>query len=242
MEKLSPETAEKIKNFDENYKRVLFNMEEAARKSGRSMKDIRLLAATKTVPAEVINHAIDSGLTLIGENRVQEYLSKKDVLHGCEFHFIGRLQTNKVKYLIGSTAMIQSVDTVKLAGEIGRISAKRDVCTDILLEVNIGREESKAGFMPEEVLERAHEISEIGGVRLRGIMAIPPADPGDSRLLREYFRKINKLFVDMQAEKLDNSIIDTASYGMSADYADAISEGATMVRVGSALFGSRLYF
>ncbi len=241
-EKLSPEIQAKIESFNENYKRVLDNIQAAAARAGRDIEDIRLLAATKTVPAAVINHAIDSGLRLIGENRVQEYLSKKDELHDCEFQFIGRLQTNKVKYLIGSAAMIQSVDSLKLAKEIGRLSVKSGMKTDILLEVNIGKEESKAGFLPEEVMEKSHEIAEIGGIRLRGIMAIPPADVSSDGKMREYFRKIHKLFVDMQAEKLDNSNIDTASYGMSADYAEAIEEGSTMVRVGSALFGERLYF
>ncbi len=241
--KLSPEEIEaKKRDFDENYKRVLYNISEAAVKSGRSAGDIRLLAATKTVDVAVINHAIGSGIKLIGENRVQEYLSKKEELLSCEFHFIGRLQTNKVKYLIGNAAMIQSVDSVRLAQEIGRLSVKSGLCTDILLEVNIGKEESKAGFMPEEIPEKAHEISEIAGIRLRGIMAIPPVSEDGGESNREYFRKINKLFVDMQAQKLDNSNIDTMSVGMSDDYAEAIMEGSNMVRIGSALFGKRIYF
>lgn len=242
-EKLSHEEIEaKKRAFDENYKEVLYNIGEAAVKSGRKVEDIRLLAATKTVDVSVINHAIESGIKLIGENRVQEYLSKKDELLPCEFHFIGRLQTNKVKYLIGNAAMIQSVDTIKLAQEIGRLSVKNNTSTDILLEVNIGKEESKAGFMPEEIMEKYHEISEIAGIRLRGIMAIPPVCEEGGEKNREYFRKIHKLFVDMQAQKLDNSIIDTMSVGMSDDYAEAILEGSNMVRIGSALFGKRIYF
>ena len=138
--------------------------------------------------------------------------------------------------------MIQSVDTIKLAQEIGRLSVKNNTNTDILLEVNIGKEESKAGFMPEEIMEKSHEISEIEGIRLRGIMAIPPVCEDGGEKNREYFRKIHKLFVDMQAQKLDNSIIDTMSVGMSDDYAEAILEGSNMVRIGSALFGKRIYF
>ncbi|HIZ16079.1 MAG TPA: YggS family pyridoxal phosphate-dependent enzyme [Firmicutes bacterium] len=242
-EKLSHEEIEaKKRTFDENYKKVLYNIGDAAVKSGRRIEDIRLLAATKTVDVSVINHAIESGIKLIGENRVQEYLSKKDELLPCEFHFIGRLQTNKVKYLIGNAVMIQSVDTIKLAQEIGRLSVKNNTNTDILLEVNIGKEESKAGFMPEEIMEKSHEISEIEGIRLRGIMAIPPVCEDGGEKNREYFRKIHKLFVDMQAQKLDNSIIDTMSVGMSDDYAEAILEGSNMVRIGSALFGKRIYF
>lgn len=242
-EKLSHEEIEaKKRTFDENYKKVLYNIGDAAVKSGRRIEDIRLLAATKTVDVSVINHAIESGIKLIGENRVQEYLSKKDELLPCEFHFIGRLQTNKVKYLIGNAVMIQSVDTIKLAQEIGRLSVKNNTNTDILLEVNIGKEESKAGFMPEEIMEKSHEISEIEGIRLRGIMAIPPVCEDAGEKNREYFRKIHKLFVDMQAQKLDNSIIDTMSVGMSDDYAEAILEGSNMVRIGSALFGKRIYF
>ena len=242
-EKLSHEEIEaKKRTFDENYKKVLYNIGDAAVKSGRRIEDIRLLAATKTVDVSVINHAIESGIKLIGENRVQEYLSKKDELLPCEFHFIGRLQTNKVKYLIGNAVMIQSVDTIKLAQEIGRLSVKNNTNTDILLEVNIGKEESKAGFMPEEIMEKSHKISEIEGIRLRGIMAIPPVCEDGGEKNREYFRKIHKLFVDMQAQKLDNSIIDTMSVGMSDDYAEAILEGSNMVRIGSALFGKRIYF
>ena len=243
MERLSHEEIEsKKRTFDENYKKVLYNVEKAAAKSGRSADDIRILAATKTVDASIINYAIEKGIKLIGENRVQEYLSKKDELLPCEFHLIGRLQTNKVKYLIGDAAMIQSVDSVKLAQEIGRLSIKNNTYTDILLEVNIGKEESKAGFMPEELPEKSHEISEIAGIRLRGIMAIPPVCEADGDSNREYFRKIHKLFVDMQAQKLDNSIIDTMSAGMSDDYIEAIIEGSNMVRIGSALFGKRIYF
>ena len=226
--------------FNENYAEIKENIRKAAMMSGRSEKDIILLAATKTVDAQVINHAINSGIEYIGENRVQEFLSKKDALNPCHRHFIGHLQTNKVKDIIGEVELIHSVDSLRLAREISKQAVKINKTMEILLEVNIGNEESKSGFTPEEVLSAAEEISKLPRIIIRGLMAIPPIvtdDEGNDK----YFIKMNKLFIDIRAKKIDNSNIDILSMGMSDDYAAAIEHGANLVRIGTALFGRRNY-
>ena len=166
---------ERFALFDENYPRILEEIAAAAERSGRRPEEITLLAATKTVPLEVINHAINKGLSCMGENRVQELLEKYDGLHKdrCDVQFIGQLQTNKVKYLIGKVSCIQSVGSVKLAREISRLCVKENTSMDVLVEVNIGREESKGGVLPEVLLECVDEIRELPGIHVRGL-AIPP--------------------------------------------------------------------
>ena len=201
-----------------------------------------MLAATKTVPLEVINHAIDKGLSCMGENRVQELLEKYDGLHKdrCDVQFIGQLQTNKVKYLIGKVSCIQSVGSVKLAREISRLCVKENTSMDVLVEVNIGREESKGGVLPEALLECVDEIRELPGIHVRGLMAIPPICENSAELCG-YFSAVRQSYVDIAAKKLDNVRMDCLSMGMSSDFAEAIACGATMVRVGSSLFGKREY-
>lgn len=232
--------AERFLAFDENYRRILEQIGEAAVKSGRRPEDITLLAATKTVPIEVINHALEQGLSCIGENRVQEFLDKYEPLNKerCDCQFIGRLQTNKVKYLIGKVSCIQSVDSVRLAQEIARQSSKAGVTTEILVEVNIGREESKGGIFPEALLPFLEEIQSLHGIHVNGLMAIPPVCVNKAEL-REYFSSMAQYYVDIKAKKLDNVSMNCLSMGMSSDFADAIECGATMVRVGSSLFGAR---
>lgn len=226
--------------FDENYKRVLERMSEAAIRSGRDPKAITLLAATKTVDVETINHAIQSGIRVIGENRVQELLAKYDQLMPVHRHLIGHLQTNKVRDVIARAELIHSVDSLHLARELQKQAERMDVFSEILLEVNIGGEESKSGFSPEEVKDAVYEIAALPRVRVRGLMAIPPVCE-HSEENRKYFAKMNKLFLDIGTEKIDNSSMDILSMGMSDDYDVAISEGATLVRVGTALFGKRNY-
>lgn len=235
MEKLS------AKEFDENYKRVKEKIEIAAAASNRNLSEITLLAATKTVDIDTINYAIDSGITHIGENRVQELLSKIDGLNPVHKHLIGHLQTNKVKDVIDKVELIHSVDSVKLAAEIQKQAQKNGLHCDILLEVNIGNEESKSGFSADELYEAIYQIAEFSRVHIRGLMAIPPICE-KSEENRKYFSKLNNMFLDIASKKIDNSNMEILSMGMSDDFDVAVSEGSTLVRVGTALFGKRNYF
>lgn len=242
MERLSNDLLERKKSeLEENFKIIRDRINEAACKASRDPKDIKLLAATKTVEPEIINHATALGIDLIGENRVQELISKYDYINkeAVDIHFIGHLQTNKVNKIVDKVSMIQSVDSVKIAREIGKIATAINKEQDILLEVNIGKEPNKSGIFPENLLDLAYEISSIKGVRIRGLMTIPPICINNKEEIRSYFARTNKLFVDIKSKKLDNSSIDVLSMGMSNDYYSAILEGASMVRIGSALFGSR---
>ena len=243
MEKLSDEERERrFADVAENLKVIRENMAEAAVKSGRRPEDITLLAATKTVPVEVINRSIELGVDHIGENRVQELAAKYDgyLLSRCRLHFIGHLQANKVKYLIGKVAMIESVDSVKLVREISRLSVRDGMTTDILLEVNIGREPNKSGVLPEKLPELLEEASSMPAVKVRGLMAIPPAGAPETETMN-YFAQMNKYFIDTKSKKMDNVTMDYLSMGMSADYPLAIRSGANLVRVGTALYGPRNY-
>ena len=226
--------------FDENYKKIKENIEAAANKAGKATDSITLLAATKTVDVDTINYAISKGIKYIGENKVQEFCSKYDMYSPVHKHFIGHLQTNKVKDIVGKVELIHSVHSIKLAKEISKVSEKKNTVTDVLLEVNIGQEESKSGFSPEEVINAVYEISELGNICVKGLMAIPPiCETAENN--RKYFIKMNNLFIDIRSKNIDNSSMDILSMGMSDDYAVAISEGANMVRIGTALFGRRNY-
>ena len=228
-------------DFDLNYRIIEENIEKAAKKSGRERKDIILLAATKTVAPELINHAIASGINYIGENRVQEFLSKEnDLSTDAHRHFIGHLQSNKAKDIVGKVEMIESVHSVKLAKLIGKLSEEKGIVTDILLEVNIGREENKSGFLKEELDAAIAEISKISGIRLRGLMTIPPVCEKNSDAI-PFFEEMYKLFIDNRDKKIDNVSMEYLSMGMSSDYAEAIKCGSNLVRVGTSLFGKRNY-
>lgn len=229
-----------ISAFDKNYKIITENISRAAEKSGRSSNDIILLAATKTVDVDVINYAIESGINFIGENRVQEFLSKNERYMPVHKHFIGHLQTNKVKDIIDKVELIHSVDSYRLAQEISKQAVKHNLVVDILLEINIGNEESKSGFCYDEALTAVQKIAGFEGIRIRGLMAIPPICQ-NSEENRQYFSKMKKLFIDIGTKKMDNSSMDILSMGMSDDYEVAIEEGANMVRLGTALFGRRNY-
>lgn len=233
---------ERIAAFDENYPRVLEQIARAAEKAGRKPEEVTLLAATKTVPVEVINHAIGRGLSCVGENRVQELLDKYDALDRahCDLQFIGQLQTNKVKYLLGKVSCIQSVGSVKLAREISRLCQREGLEMKVLVEVNIGREESKGGVLPEALLECIDEIRTFPGLRVEGLMAIPPICEDRAQLCR-YFSALRQYYVDIEGKSMDNVSMNCLSMGMSSDFPEAIACGATMVRVGSSLFGRRVY-
>lgn len=239
---LEKEIEEKKRNLKENYREIRENIAAAAKVSGRKPEDITLLAATKTVPVEVINYGISLGIDYLGENKVQEFLSKYDDYdkQRCHLQFIGHLQTNKVKQIVGKVELIQSVDSVKLAQEIAKCSQKLGIVTDVLVEVNIGEEENKSGVAPQETIALLSEISQIKGILVKGLMAIPPIC-GKNTEIRRYFAAMRKLFVDIKDENIDNITMDILSMGMSSDYVEAIEEGATMVRVGSSLFGARSY-
>ena len=228
-------------NFDTNFSIIEENITKAAQASGRKREDIILLAATKTVSPQLINHAINSGIKYIGENRVQEFLSKEDsLLPTAHRHFIGHLQSNKAKDIVGRVEMIQSVHSVKLASLIGKLSAEKGIVTDILLEVNIGKEQNKSGFLKEELSSAIEQISKIEGIKLRGLMTIPPVCEKISDSI-PYFEEMYKLFIDNKGKKLDNVSMEYLSMGMSSDYAEAIKCGSNIVRIGTSLFGARNY-
>lgn len=232
--------AERCRDFDENFSRIRERMEKAALSCGRNPEDVTLLAAVKTVPVELINYALKKGLRVIGENRVQEFLEKYDRLlkDQCECQFIGRLQSNKVKYLIGKVTCIQSVDSLKLAKEISRLSSNAGEVTQALVEVNIGREENKGGILPEALEEFLREAGGLPGIQFKGLMAIPPVCEDQGELCR-YFSAMFQYYVDMREKKIDNVSMECLSMGMSSDFEEAIRCGATMVRIGSSLFGKR---
>ncbi len=234
---------QRLKSVEENYKRILNNVKETAVKSGRNENDVRLMCVTKTVEAPYINKVLECGADLIGENRVQEFLGKKDdlKLDGVEKHLIGNLQTNKVRQIVGQVDMIESVSSVKLAKEISKVSQKLNVTTDCLVEVNIGKEESKSGVYIEELEETLVQIAEMPGICIKGLMTIPPVCENESRA-RKFFERMHQSFIDIRDKKLDNVSMQILSMGMSGDYEAAIAEGSSIVRVGSAIFGARKYF
>ncbi|MCI6254379.1 YggS family pyridoxal phosphate-dependent enzyme [Eubacterium coprostanoligenes] len=233
---------ERVKSCIDNYKRIKNDVMETAVKAGRSENDVRLMCVTKTVEPEYINPVLDLGADLIGENRVQEYCSKLDTLHldGVEKHIIGHLQTNKVKYIAGKVDMIESVDSIKLAKEINKEFKKADAIANVLVEVNIGKEESKSGCNIEELEELLCQIAEFDNIKIKGLMTIPPIC--DEAEARKYFAKMHDKFVELQEKSISGVDMQILSMGMSADYEAAILEGSNIVRVGSAIFGARKYF
>ena len=235
-------TARSFTDVEYNYQLINERIAEAAQKIGKAREDITFLAATKTVDAATINHAISLGLDHIGENRVQELLAKYEEydLENCSLQFIGHLQSNKVRQIVGKVDLIQSVDSFKLAKEISAQSLKRNVHTDLLVEVNIGREENKSGVFEENLEELLCQIAELDGISVQGLMTIPKICDNKQKI-SHYFNKMHRLFIDISQKKLDNINMHILSMGMSDDYYEAILEGATMVRIGSALFGARNY-
>ena len=226
----------------ENIAAIREKMNAAAIAAGRDPKEILLCAATKMNDAEAVRQAIAGGVDCCGENRVQELVQKgrENAYEGAPVHFIGVLQTNKVKQVVGHVDLIQSVDRVRLLEAIQAEAAKQGIVQDILLEVNVGNEESKSGFDACEVLPLLEHISDFPNIRVKGLMAIPPIsqNSGDNR---KFFQKMLLLSVDITAKKYDNVSVDCLSMGMSDDYEDAIACGSTMIRVGTAIFGARDY-
>lgn len=233
---------ERFSAIEDNLKYLNADIAEAAIRSGRAPQDVSLMAVTKTVESRFINHAIGCGINLIGENKVQELLLKEPELNlcNCKAHLIGHLQSNKVKKIVGHVDTVQSVDSVAIAKEIGKRSLEAGVITKILLEVNAGSEDSKFGFSFDELYERACEIAGIEGISIDGLMCVAPICENESEI-RSIFSNMHRMFIDIGAKKMDNINMNVLSMGMSGDYKYAILEGANLVRVGSAIFGARIY-
>lgn len=226
----------------QNVREIAAQVTAAAEKAGRNPQEIRIMAVTKTVDPMYVNQAIEQGITLLGENKAQELCAKYDRYRkdGVEIHFIGHLQTNKVRQIVDKVCMVESVDSVKLATEIDKQCAAIDKVMDILLEVNIGREENKTGIFPENLIEVLEEVSKLQHIRIRGLMTIPPVCENKEQV-SQYFSQMEQLFIDIKQKKYDNISMEILSMGMSGDYPLAIEHGSTIVRIGTAMFGQRNY-
>ncbi|MCR5684284.1 MAG: YggS family pyridoxal phosphate-dependent enzyme [Lachnospiraceae bacterium] len=224
-----------------NIDNIEARIQAACKRAGRDRSEVTLIAVSKTNPLEAVHTANDCGLKVFGENRVQEMCLKMDETdRELEWHLIGHLQTNKVKYIIGRTAMIHSVDSLKLAQEIEKESAAKGVITPVLIEMNVAEEESKFGVIGDAVYELVREISELKHVSLKGLMTVAPytEDPESNR---KYFRKLKDLSVDINSKNIDNVNMSVLSMGMTGDFEVAVEEGATHIRVGTGIFGARNY-
>lgn len=226
----------------ENVAAIRAAMESAARDAGRDPKEIKLCAATKMNDAAAVRQAIAAGVDVCGENRVQELTQKlgEKAYVGAPVHFIGHLQTNKVRQVVGKVDLIQSVGSLHLLEAVNKEAVRQNLRQDILLEVNIGEEAAKTGFAASEILPLIDKIDSFSNICVRGLMAIPPIseNPGDNS---KFFLKMREIYVDIRAKKKDNVQVDCLSMGMSGDYLDAIRCGSTMVRIGTAIFGERHY-
>ena len=224
-----------------NLQSVEENIKKACEKAGRKREDVTLIAVSKTKPVEMLQEIYDQNIRNFGENKVQEMCDKMEVLpKDIKWHMIGHLQTNKIKYIIGKTELIHSVDSLHLAQEISKQAVKHDVQTDILIEINIANEQTKFGIDAGDTIQLVREIAALPNIHIKGLMTIAPfvENPEDNRL---YFRRIHQLSVDITKENIDNVNMDILSMGMTGDYMVAIEEGATMVRVGTGIFGKRNY-
>ena len=232
---------ENICNIKENVERIRFEINETCVKMGRNPDEVMLMGVSKTKTTQDVEAAIKAGITLFGENRVQELVQKSEMFqkYNVPCHIIGNLQTNKVKYLPPLTDCIQSVDSLKLAQEIDKQYLKNNKVAEVLVEINIGDEDSKGGIQLDTAYEFIHEISEFKGLKVKGLMCVPPICEDES--VRRYFAQMYQLFVDIQSKKVDNVNMDILSMGMSDDYKYAIMEGSNLVRVGSKIFGRRNY-
>ncbi len=220
---------------------VSAKIEAACKRAGRDPKEVTLIAVSKTMPVEAIRDAMACGMVDFGENRPQELRDKQsEITEPLCWHMIGALQTNKLKYVIGKTTLIHSVDSVHLAEAIEEMSAKKDLVTEVLLEINIAGEESKHGIMPEELEGFVREMTRFSHIKVRGLMTVAPyTEVAEEN--RVYFRKMKQLMVDINSKNIDNVYMDMLSMGMTGDYEIAVEEGATLVRVGTGIFGHRVY-
>ncbi len=235
-------TEEETRTIKSNIAAIRSRIENAAVKAGRNPEDITLLAATKMNSAERVQAAIHCGIRCCGENKVQELLDKyeQNAYEGADLQFIGTLQTNKVKYLIGKVSLIQSVGSTHLGKAIAREASKKNTVQDILIEVNIGLEEAKSGLLPQELFSCVEELSALSSLRIRGLMAIPPIADTDTGN-RAYFQQMKQLYEELKSRDYPNVKADTLSMGMTDDFEEAIACGSTMIRLGTAIFGKRNY-
>lgn len=225
----------------ENLAQVQKNIEESCREINRDPGEVTLIAVSKTKPVEMLKEAYDAGTRVFGENKVQEIVDKYDQMPSdVKWHMIGHLQRNKVKYIVDKVAMIHSVDSFRLAETIEKEAAKKDVVVPILIEVNVAQEESKFGLKPEEVLPFIEEIADFSHIQIKGLMTIAPYVE-NAEENRGIFRELKKLSVDIAAKNINNVTMSVLSMGMTGDYMVAVQEGATMVRVGTGIFGARNY-
>ncbi len=226
----------------QNVQKIAQDVREAALQAGRDPSEVQVMAVTKTVDPVLVNAAIGAGITLLGENKAQELCAKYDSYHkdGVQIHFIGHLQTNKVRQIVDKVSMVESVDSVKLAREIDRHCAAIGKVMDVLLEVNIGREENKTGVFPELLPALLEEAGKLEHIRVRGLMTIPPVCETEEEVL-QYFSQMRQLFIDIKQKKYDNISMEILSMGMSADYLAAVRCGSNIVRIGTAMFGQRNY-
>ena len=227
--------------ISENLEYVRRNIEEACRRVGRRPEEVTLITVSKTHPVPVLKEAYEAGARDFGENKVQEFVDKLPQLpEDIKWHMIGHLQRNKVKYIIGRTTLIHSVDSLRLAEEINTEAVKKGITADILIEVNVAEEESKFGVTVRELPMLIEEIAKLLGVRIKGLMTIAPytENPEENRI---FFKKLKQLSVDITAKNIDNVSMDVLSMGMTGDYIVAVEEGATCVRVGTGIFGQRDY-
>ena len=226
----------------QNIAKIRAQMNEAAIKAGRNPSEVLLCAATKMNDADAVRQAIAAGVDCCGENRVQELVQKlgENAYEGSDLHFIGHLQTNKVKQVVGKVSLIQSVDSLRLVEAIDKEARKQSIVQDILLEVNIGGESAKSGFDKDCLMSILDEVAKFSFVRVRGLMAIPPICQNSSEN-RKFFQEMYQFSVDITAKKYDNICVDILSMGMSDDFEEAIACGSTMIRVGTAIFGKRQY-
>ena len=223
----------------ENLKTIRERVDAACERAGRGPEEVALIAVSKTKPLSMLQEAYEAGARDFGENKVQEILEKyPEMPEDARFHMIGHLQTNKVKQVVGKAVLIHSVDSLHLAEKIEQEAAKRDLTADILLEVNVAREESKFGLMLEEVIPLLEEVKNLPHVRVRGLMTIAPnvENPEENR---KHFKKLYQLYVDIKSKNIDNGTMSVLSMGMTGDFEVAVEEGATMIRVGTGIFGSR---
>ena len=223
----------------ENLEKVEENIQAACERAGRKREEVTLIAVSKTKPVEMLQEAYELGVRVNGENKAQELASKYEVLpKDIHWHMIGHMQRNKVKYIIDKVDLIHSVDSIRLAETIDKEAEKHNVTANVLIEVNVAKEESKFGLMPEEVPEFVEQISKFSHIRVKGLMTIAPFVE-NSEENRGVFKKLYELYVDMKRKNIDNVTMNVLSMGMTGDYQTAIEEGATMVRVGTGIFGTR---
>lgn len=227
--------------IQENIKLVQKNIEKACDRSGRTLQEVTLIAVSKTKPVSALEEAYQCGMRDFGENKVQELVEKAEVLpKDIRWHMIGHLQRNKVKYIVDKVHLIHSVDSLRLAEEISKEACKKNVTVDILVEVNVAKEETKFGSTMEEASELVSQIAALSGIRVKGLMTIAPfvEDPEENR---KYFAKLKQLAVDIERKNIDNVSMHVLSMGMTGDYEVAVEEGASYVRVGTGIFGERDY-